>query len=48
MEMMRSRNATLPSRARLDLLAVEDLDAEPLGLGVAAVLGGAETLLVRH
>src|SRR5439155_11873567 len=31
-----------------DLLAVENLDAEPLGLGVAAVLRGSETLLVCH
>src|SRR6266540_3827160 len=33
---------------RLDLLPVEQLHAEPLGLGVATVLGGTETFLVCH
>ena len=33
---------------RLDLLAGEDLDAEPLRLGVTPVLRRTQTLLVRH
>src|SRR6266699_365130 len=33
---------------RLDLLAVEELHAQPLGLGVATVLRRAETFLVCH
>src|SRR5262245_55300432 len=32
----------------LDLLAVEELHAQPLRLGVAPVLRGSETLLVCH
>ena len=42
--------AALPDddHAGLDLLAGEDLHAEPLRLGVAAVLRGAEALLVCH
>src|SRR6185295_3822534 len=34
--------------SRLDVLAIEDLDAESLGFGVAAVLRGAESFLVGH
>src|ERR1700680_627558 len=42
--------ATLPDDdlARVDLLATEPLDAEPLGAGVAAVAAGRRAFLVCH